>query len=75
MCITHLRVSVMTMVLAAALAGCSGESIRRVAYGAVQSTGQEQCMNSTPAAKSINCIHNMSYDEYQRRRDEAHGTR
>lgn len=52
--------------------GCTSDSLKRVAYGAVQSTGQEQCMNSSPATRSIDCIRNMPYDEYQRRRAEAH---
>jgi hypothetical protein len=46
------------------LAGCSADSVRRVAYESVQGAGEEQCRKTqTPV-----CPAHDSYDDYQRNR-------
>jgi hypothetical protein len=57
------------------VSGCGGESLHRLAYGAVQSAGQQRCLDSSPSSESISCLDHVGYDEYQRRRREVASTR
>jgi hypothetical protein len=56
------------------LAACSTESLQRLAYGAVQSAGQQRCLDNSPSSHSIRCLDQVSYDEYQRERREVAST-
>ncbi|MDD5037062.1 MAG: hypothetical protein PHE55_20235 [Methylococcaceae bacterium] len=53
------------------LPGCSTDTIKRMAYGSVQSYGQEKCQQNIPSGWSKDCQRKESYDEYQRKRQEV----
>jgi hypothetical protein len=50
--------------------GCGRDSLHRLAYGAVQSAGQQRCLDYSPSGQSMSCLSSQSYDEYQRQRRE-----
>lgn len=46
--------------------GCSTEALRRTAYETLQNLGQQECEKNP----SDDCEKRLSYDEYQREREE-----
>ena len=58
------RFSFVAFVGAVMLVGCSGNSIQRTAYEAVQEVGQQDCRRDPYA----NCPKRESYGDYQRQR-------
>ena len=50
--------------------GCDRESVSRLAYGTVQSMGQQRCMDTTLSSQWNDCMKSQGYDEYQRKRQD-----
>jgi hypothetical protein len=61
---------VICLALAPLASGCSMDSANRLAYRAVQGMQQERCIEN-PGLSKQDCLRTESYDEYQRKRQEA----
>lgn len=61
--------------LLAVVSGCDRDAAKRMAYNAVQGAGRQQCMETTIASQWNHCMKQDSYDDYQRKREEAFATR
>jgi len=48
-------------------AGCSRENAKRMSYEAVRNMEQQECLKD----RSIDCPDRESYNDYQRKREEA----
>jgi len=50
--------------------GCGMDSVNRIVYGTAEGLQRQQCLES-PMARKQDCLPAESYDEYQRKRQEA----
>ena len=61
------RLALCLLLLAAGVAGCSGDALQRTGYAAVANVGQRQC-EKDPGRAATDCRNRQSYDDYQRSR-------
>jgi hypothetical protein len=53
------------------MVGCSRENAKRIGYETVRNIGQQQCLKDY----SADCPERDSYNEYERKREEAKSSR
>jgi hypothetical protein len=74
MSLSTVKSAAIVAIITVVVSGCTKDSLQRLAYGAVQNAGQETCINTSPAAKTIHCLGSVSYDQYKRDRAEVNSS-